>query len=227
MIPRLHLVTDDAVLADARFVDRARAVLEAGAAAVALHIRGPRTPTRGVFEVARELRASAGGLGSLLLVNDRVDVALALGLGVHLGERSMPLSRVRTLMPAGAVIGRSVHGPGTGGGTAGGGADFVFAGPVFPSASHPGAPGGGPGLVQAVARTTEVPVLGIGGVSPDRVVAVLRAGGYGVAVLSGVWGAPRSGRAVEAYLEALASAGAGIRAERGDGNGDRESETGT
>lgn len=208
-LPRLHVVTDDAVLASAGFAERAQAVLAAGGSELALHLRGPHTTGRALYELAEILTRDARAVGALLVVNDRVDVALSVGAGaVQLGERSLPVAEARTLLPPDVRVGASVHGPERARAADGEGADFLVVGTVFETASHPGRSGAGPELIRTVARATSGPLIGIGGIDPDRVRVVLDAGAYGVASLGGVWEAPEPAAAVTDYLSAL-GAGSG------------------
>jgi thiamine-phosphate pyrophosphorylase len=203
VIPRLHLVTDDRLLSDPRFIDRAQVALAAGGANLALHVRGPRSPAAHVFALAQALRSTASQTGSLLVVNDRVDVALALGLAAHLGERSLPVAEARALLGPDARLGASVHDPAGAEKCVSGVPDFLIVGTLFPTASHPERPGAGVSVIEAVVALQAAPVLGIGGVTVDRVGAVLEAGAHGVAVRSGVWSAIRPSVAVANYLDAL------------------------
>ncbi len=207
-LPRLHLVTDDAILAHPAFPARAAAALSAGGAGVALHLRGPGTPGGPLLERARALLAAADEAGALLVVNDRVDVAALAGAhGVHLGARSLPVDVARSLLPPEAGVGLSVHGAEEARAAAADGPDWAFVGTIWPTRSHPGREGAGPeGVERAVAACGGLPLLAIGGVTPERVASARKAGAWGVAVLRGVWEAPDPGAAVEAYLEALEGA---------------------
>ncbi len=205
-LPPLHVVTDDAVVGRADFLDVARAVLAAGGGSLVLHLRGPRTPAARLHAIAGALVPDARAAGALLLANDRVDLALALPLdGVHLGDRSLPADVARRLLGAGAWIGRSAHGPGAALEGVGQGADFLLVGTVFASGSHPGRAPGGVDLVRRVRAAASLPLVAIGGVTPGRIHEVRAAGADGVAALSGVWDAPEPAGAVEGYLEALAA----------------------
>ncbi len=96
VIPRLHVVTDDQILARPGFRAAALQVLETGGTRVALHVRGPHTTGRAMYQAAAELILPARRAGAWLVVNDRVDVALALGIRrVHLGARSLPAQVAR------------------------------------------------------------------------------------------------------------------------------------
>ena len=204
MIPPLHVVTDDAVLARSDFAARAAAVLAAGGPRVALHLRARETSAARLYALADALRGPAGAAGARLLANDRIDLALAAGLdGVHLRERSLPAAVARGLLPAGRLIGVSVHTEETARAVAPD-ADYLVVGTVFATSSHPGRPGGGSALVQrAAAAAGSRPVIAIGGITPERVAEVLAAGAHGVAVLSGVWSAADPEAAVQGYLEPL------------------------
>lgn len=200
MIPPLHVVTDDRILERPDFDRTAHEVLRAGGEALALHVRGPGLPGRPIYERARSLRPAARAAGATLLVNDRVDVALVLGLdGVHLGERSLPPAAARSVLDSPALVGRSVHEPA---GADAGGADFLVVGTIFRSASHPGRDPAGPERIRAWSAAG-APTVAIGGVTPERVPTVLAAGARGVAVLSGIWDAEDPVGAVRAYLRAL------------------------
>jgi len=204
-LPRFHAVTDDAVLADPSFADRARAALESGGAALALHLRGPHTPGGPLHALAQALVPVAEDRGALLVVNDRVDVALVTGAhGVQLGARSLPVAPVRALLGRGRGVGVSTHGAAEARAAAEDGADWAFVGTIYATPSHPERPGAGPGaLGSALEAGGGLPLVAIGGVTPERVGAVVRAGAWGVAAVRGVWGATDPAEAVERYVRAL------------------------
>jgi thiamine-phosphate pyrophosphorylase len=133
--------------------------------------------------VLRVVEATRGS-PTRVVVNDRVDVALACGAhGVHLRADSIPASRVRTLVPPGFVIGRSVHGRDEALAVAPG-CDYVIAGTVFPTASKPGRIDLlGPDGLESIARTVRLPVLAIGGITLERAAAAAAAGAAGVAAI--------------------------------------------
>ncbi|GMV05135.1 MAG: thiamine-phosphate synthase [Gemmatimonadota bacterium] len=208
-VPRLHVVTDDAVLADPAFPSRARRLLVQGGAGLALHVRGPRTPGGTLLRLAAPLAAAAAEAGALLVVNDRVDVALASGAaGVHLGRRSLPVAEAKRLLPSGVLVGASVHGAGEAAQAQACGADWAFVGSVWATPSHPDVAGGGPALLRAAAEAApRVPLLAIGGVTPARVGEALRAGAHGVAVIRGIWDAADLEAALGDYQDRLAARG--------------------
>lgn len=198
-VPPLHLVTDDEVLARSDFARRIASLTEAGGAHLALHLRGPRTPGRRLADcVALALKAAAA-TGSQVVVNDRLDVALALGAdGVQLGRRSLPPAVARRLAP-GLPLGLSVHSAAEAGAAT---AEWLIGGTIWATASHPGEPGGGSAHLAAMAAATRLPLIAIGGVTPARVGEARRAGARGVAVLRGVWAAADPVDALSRYLSA-------------------------
>lgn len=166
---------------------------------MALHLRGPSTGGLALFRLAERLLPAARDAASLLLVNDRVDVALAVGAhGAHLPGHGLTAVDARRLGGAGLLLGVSVH-PGA---AVPHDADFLLAGTLFPSASHPGRTGAGTAWLAALAAAG-TPVIGIGGVAPERVAAVMRSGAWGVAAISGVWQAPDPAAAVNGYLQVI------------------------
>ena len=202
--PRLHVVTDDEILARTDFIEVATEVVEVGGVAAALHLRGPRTDGRRLHELAVALRASTSASGMLLVVNDRIDVAMANGReAVHLGRRSLSVSEARRLMPT-ARIGASCHSVDEVMEAASACAAWVMIGNVFETDSHPGRPALGLARFSEVAAVAgTVPVIAIGGVQSDQVPAVLSAGAWGVAVRSGIWNAGSPRAAASEYISVL------------------------
>ncbi len=150
-----------------------------------IQIREPDLSDRVLLDLVRGAVDAARGSGSLILVNDRVDVALAAGAdGVHLPSSSVPAPVMRGHLPPGFLLGRSVHGAAEAARVeAGGGLDYLTMGTVYASASKPGrAPCGIAGLA-AAARAVRLPVLAIGGVTVDRMREVLDAGAAGAAAI--------------------------------------------
>lgn len=199
-VPRLVLVTDRRAARDGALVPAVRAALDAGLPAVQL--REKDLAGRALFALAEELRAATAATGALLLVNDRVDVALAVGAdGVHLPGGGLPVDVARRLLPAGALVGVSTHAPGEAAG-----ADYAFFGPVWatPSKAAFGPPQGTDALRAAVGAAGDVPVLAIGGVTAARVAEARAAGAAGVAVVAAILGAGDPAAATRDLLAALA-----------------------
>jgi thiamine-phosphate pyrophosphorylase len=204
-LPLLHVVTDDAVIARTDFLAAAAEVLEAVGGDVALHLRAPGASGRRMHGLAVRLMEVARSTGAMLIVNDRVDVALAAEAhGVQLGRRSIAAGDARRLAGGGMRIGVSVHSADQAREAVSAGADWLLAGSVYPTASHPGGPGAGTGLIEAMAALG-VPVIGIGGVTPERVREVSGARAAGIAAIRGIWDHPSPGGAARTYIEAWQS----------------------
>jgi thiamine-phosphate diphosphorylase len=193
-LPVVHVITDDDILRWPDFLARAADVLDAAGPRGALHLRGHRTPARVLYDFAVALAPRASRVGALLVVNDRVDIALAAGAGgVQVGARSFTVEDVRRVAP-GMQVGESVHGASTTH------ADWVMAGHVFETPSHADERPRGVELVREVVNRAGVPVIAVGGVKISDVEALQRAGAYGVAIIRGVWHAKDRAQAVRDYL---------------------------
>jgi thiamine-phosphate pyrophosphorylase len=152
-----------------------------------LQIREPDLSAAELSALVREVRTrlADGGAGARIVVNERVDVALAAEAdGVHLKSDSIPTALVRRYVPAGFLVGRSVHSVDEARAAEADGADYVIFGTVFPSGSKP--PGhrtAGLDALAGVAQAVQVPVLAIGGISLNTVAAAAEAGAAGVAAI--------------------------------------------
>ncbi len=139
-----------------------------------------------LLRLARRLRRVTQGR-ALLIVNDRVDVALLAGAdGVQLGETALDVADVRQLVGPDMLIGRSVHSEVGAVDAECQGADFLVLGTIFETASHPDGLVGGLDLVREVTGAVGVPVLGIGGIASSNARSVLEAGASGVAVITAI-----------------------------------------
>ena len=176
-----------------------------GAGLKAVQLREKDLPVRELLRLAGRLRESTRRHGARLFVNDRADVALTVGAdGVQRTGVSLPVWALRSISPAGFMIGASVHSLPEAREAEPEGADFLVFGPVYDTASKRryGPPQGLPAL-ERVASAMRVPVLAVGGITPARVPEVMRAGAAGVAVIGAVLGAERPADAVKAFLDAL------------------------
>lgn len=204
-LPRLFLVTSDEVVTESGFAERAESALVAGGSDCALQLRAHRATGGRLWTLARHLRAGAESAGATLWLNDRVDVALAVGAhGVQLGARSLGIERARRLLGTATWIGASVHSPAEASEALASGADLAVLGNVYTTTSHPERAGLGPEALRGAAAGR--PIVAIGGITPERVAEVVGAGAWGVAVLSGVWWEQDAAEAVRLYIQALAEA---------------------
>ncbi len=201
----LYLVTDRTQTLDRPLVQVIDQALRAGLRAVQL--REKDLDTRSVLRLAEDLLCLTRAGKSLLLINDRVDLVLALGAdGVHLPAGSMPVAVARRLLGPDRFIGVSGHSADEVLAAGSEGADFAVLGPIYdtPSKRAYGPPIGLRPLEEASRRTT-IPILAIGGITLSRIGEVRRAGAFGVAVVSSIL----SARDVESSTRRLAEALAG------------------
>jgi thiamine-phosphate pyrophosphorylase len=197
-LPPLHVVTDDEVVGRPDFVDCARLILRMGGPDIVFHLRAPRASGRRLHGLARAVVGH--GEDALLLVNDRIDVALAAADGAQVGGRGVRVRDARWMLGPDRLLGASVHTAAEAIDAAAKGADFVIAGTIWPTPSHPGRGGVGLGLIREIA-SANIPVVAIGGVTPERAVEAREAGAAGIAVIRGVWDAVDPAGAVREYLK--------------------------
>jgi thiamine-phosphate pyrophosphorylase len=196
------------------------AIVEAAAAggARAFQLREKDLETRALCALAARLRAIVRRAGGVLLVNDRVDVALALDLdGVHLPQAGLPPAEARGLLGPARLVGVSCHSPAEARAAEADGADFATFGPVYdtPSKRAYGPPVGLDAL-RAARAAVRLPTFALGGVTAERVPEAIAAGADGVAVIAAVVAAADPGGAAASLLEAVRRAREGVRlADRG------------
>ena len=159
-----------------------------------LQIREPDLEATELARLVTGMVAMARGSRSRIVVNDRLDIALACGAaGVHLRANSLPPLAARSIAPRGFVIGRSVHTLEEAAAVASD-VDYLIAGTVWPSESKPGGAAGPPLLglsgLAAIAASVSVPVLAIGGVTLGRIAGVASSGAAGVAAIGLFMGFP-------------------------------------
>ena len=180
--------------------------LQAGVRAVQL--REKDLATRDMYDLAGKLLAMTREAGAALLINDRVDVAMALAAdGVHLTRRSLPPGEARSLLGPEKLIGISCHSLAEVREAEDGGVDFVVLGPIFETPSKARF---GPPLTTAILRqaraATSLPILAIGGINSMRIPEVMAAGADGVSAISAVMAAPDPAAAAAGLLAAVARA---------------------
>ena len=198
-IPVVHAVTTDEIVNRPDFIDVACGIMRALGARGALHLRTNRLPGGRLHSLAEGLAAVQSLTGAWLIVNDRVDVALASGArGAQLTSRSLATSDARKVAPA-LAIGASVHDAEEGRSAIAARADWLVV-PRMPTAKA-GETGAG-GWVTTLARATSVPIIAIGGVRVGHVAALREQGMHGVAVIRGIWDASNAEQAASDYLSA-------------------------
>ncbi len=199
----LYLVTDR-VLSGGRPLEKIVRESVAGGVSV-VQLREKNVGTREFLDQAFVLRQVASELGIQLIINDRVDVALACGAdGVHLGQEDMPCAFARRIAGNDTIIGVSVSTADEALEAEADGADYLGVGPLFATATKPDAqPATGLGVLRSIRRAVRVPLVGIGGITEANAGAVISAGADGVAVVSAIIASPDPGAAARAIRSAI------------------------
>ena len=176
----------------------------AGAGIDLIQIRERDMETRALVSLVRQCVSAVTGTKTRVLVNDRLDVALAAGAaGVHLREDSMAAEAARSILSEAALVGRSVHGV-DGADRVWSHLDYLVVGTLFPSASKPASqPLTSIERLSAICGANTIPVLAIGGMTMERARAVARAGAAGIAAI-GLFIPPR-GEALRSYLQRVSA----------------------
>jgi thiamine-phosphate pyrophosphorylase len=203
---RLYVVTDRHEAAGRDLEEIVAAAAQGGAGAIQL--REKDLSARDLYTLGARLQAALAPSGVPLLINDRLDVALALdAAGVHLAGHSLPTAVARRVLGAGKLLGVSTHSVEEARCAAADGADFIVFGPVFttPSKVAYGPPQGLQHL-RTVVRAVRIPVIAIGGIDHTNLPQVVQAGAYGVAMIRAVLAAPDPYRATQQLRAALAAA---------------------
>ena len=205
MDPTLYVVLDRAAAGARSLVDVLDAVIDGGGRMVQL--REKTWEAGRLLPLAQRLRARCRESGVTFIVNDRVDLALALDAdGVHLGQDDLPAPVARPLLRRGMILGVSTHSVEQARAARDAGADYVAAGAMFATATKAAFQLVGPALMRALRAEIVVPLVGIGGITPENAGEVIRAGADGVAVISAVCGATDARAAATRFLRAIAAA---------------------
>ncbi|WP_226011924.1 thiamine phosphate synthase [Halomicrobium salinisoli] len=185
----VYLVTQGSRSRDRTTPEVVRAAVDGGVGVVQL--REKDLSARRRYELGREVRRITREADVPLIVNDRVDLAQALSAdGVHLGDDDLPVSVARDILGADAVIGRSVSFVDDARAAEEAGADYLGVGAIYATGSKDDIPDDeytvGPERVAAIADAVSIPIVGIGGVTPDTAAPVVAAGADGVAVITAI-----------------------------------------
>lgn len=185
----LYVITDSRLARGRSHLEVVGAAVRGGATVI--QYREKDAPAREMIENALALLDLCRTHNVPLVINDRVDVALAVDAdGVHVGQDDMPAAIARKLIGRNKIVGVSAANPDEARAAIADGADYLGVGAIFAtgSKSDAGTSIGMPGLIQ-VARVSSVPVVGIAGINSSNAASVIRAGASGVAVISAVVGA--------------------------------------
>lgn len=202
----LYVITDETLGGGRSHEEQARAALAGGAGVIQL--RDKSAASRRLYEAAAAIRALTRPAGALLIVNDRIDIALAADAdGVHVGPDDLPVAVARRLLP-GKIVGASAGTVEEAIAAERDGADYLGVGAVYEargSKADAGAPVG-PERVAAVRAAVRLPLVGIGGIKAANAAPVIAAGADGVAVITGIVAAPDIAAAARELLAVVAAA---------------------
>lgn len=202
-LPRLYLISDRHQTAGRPLSDVLTEALKGGARMIQL--REKDLATRDLFQLTQELSPILTDYQSEWLINDRIDLVLALkASGVHLRSNSLPAGVARRILGPNRLIGVSTHSLEEVHAAESQQADFVVWGPVFdtPSKRRYGRPLGVRNL-SIICQGSRIPVYAIGGITPERVTELLDAGAYGVAVISSILHSDKIQETTEKFLDLL------------------------
>ena len=205
MDPSLYVVLDRTAARGRDLVDLLALALAGGSRMIQL--RDKEWPSGRLLSLAERLRAACAAAGATFIVNDRVDLALAVGAdGVHLGQEDLPARAARPLLRPGMILGISTHSVEQARAAQADGADYVAVGSMFATTSKADFQLVGPDLLRKLRGEIRVPLVGIGGITPDNVSEVIRAGADGVAVISAVCAAADPQAAAARFLAQIRAA---------------------
>ena len=195
----IYLVTDDGCLQGRALIDCVREALEGGVTLV--QYRAKTASSAEMYAEALQLKALCDSFNVPLIINDRLDIAMAVGAaGVHLGQDDLPCAAARKLLGEDYIIGVSAHNPAEAKEALQSGADYLGCGAVFGTATKADVKKLGTDGLAAICREKGLPVVGIGGVTADNYREVRAAGADGAAIVSGILAQPD----IRATVEAIA-----------------------
>jgi thiamine-phosphate pyrophosphorylase len=199
----LYVVITEAFCAGRASLEVLDQVLAAGVRLV--QCREKDLDGRAYYELAREFRRRTAAAGALLIIDDRVDIALAAGAdGVHLGQTDLPVAAARSIAPD-LIIGASTHSLEEALAAQEAGAGYVNIGPIFPTATKPQAVSLGPEAIAGIAPQLTIPWSTMGGINQDNIARVVAQGARHPAVMSAVTAAADVTAAARALRAAIIS----------------------
>ena len=185
----IYLVTDDGCLQGRALIDCVREALEGGVTLV--QYRAKTASSAEMYAEALQLKALCDSFNVPLIINDRLDIAMAVGAaGVHLGQDDLPCAAARKLLGEDYIIGVSAHNPAEAKAALQSGADYLGCGAVFGTATKADVQKLGTDGLAAICKAKGLPVVGIGGVTADNYREVRAAGADGAAIVSGILAQP-------------------------------------
>lgn len=185
----IYLVTDEGCLQGRALLDCVREALDGGVTLV--QYRAKTASSAEMYAEALQLKALCDSFKVPLIINDRLDIAMAVGAaGVHLGQDDLPCAAARKILGEDYIIGVSAHNPAEAKAALQSGADYLGCGAVFGTATKADVKKLGTEGLTAICREKGLPVVGIGGVTADNYREVRVAGADGAAIVSGILAQP-------------------------------------
>jgi len=198
---RVYLITDRRQTNGRPLLEVLEQAFRGGVRAV--QVREKDLSGRELYELAEQVRDLARGFEAQVLINDRVDIALALKLdGVHVPVSGFPVAEARKLLGPKRLIGASTHSLLEAEAAEQAGADFITFGPVYATASKAryGPPVGAAALAETMERVS-IPVYALGGVAVNNLAEIGRAGAFGIAMISAILTAANPEKAAKSLIE--------------------------
>lgn len=185
----IYLVTDDGCLQGRALLDCVSEALDGGVTLV--QYRAKTASSAEMYAEALQLKALCDSFNVPLIINDRLDIAMAVGAaGVHLGQDDLPCAAARKILGEDYIIGVSAHNPAEAKAALQSGADYLGCGAVFGTATKADVKKLGTEGLEAICKAKGLPVVGIGGVTADNYREVRAAGADGAAIVSGILAQP-------------------------------------
>jgi len=185
----IYLVTDESCLQGRALLDCVREALDGGVTLV--QYRAKTASSAEMYAEALQLKALCDSFKVPLIINDRLDIAMAVGAaGVHLGQDDLPCAAARKILGEDYIIGVSAHNPAEAKAALQSGADYLGCGAVFGTATKADVKKLGTDGLAAICKAKGLPVVGIGGVTADNYREVRAAGADGAAIVSGILAQP-------------------------------------
>lgn len=185
--PKLYVIIDTETIGRRYLSQISKAIIAGGATMIQL--REPKnTPTNLWLKDAKIIKNNINNLNVKFIINDRIDIAQAIDAdGVHLGSDDMPVKFARQILPINKIIGRTVRNVNDAKQAERDGASYVSAGSIFPSHTKPSAPVIGLKTLKTIVQSVKIPVVAIGGITPQNTKNIFSCGVKGIAVVSAIF----------------------------------------
>jgi thiamine-phosphate pyrophosphorylase len=201
--PKLYLIADGGITDRKRLLEIVDEAISAGIRLV--QYREKLRSRRETFECARLLRTLTRERGATFIVNDYLDIAMAVDAdGLHIGLGDLPLSIARKILGRDKIIGVTAHNLTEAREADKGKADYIGLGPIFETKTKETLPPVGIGIIKAVKKEVSIPIFAISGINRTNLDIVLKAGAYGAAISSAIIKAEDIGKSVKELLDIVA-----------------------